>query len=238
MRYFRLFFGGLLLILIAKGACMAQDNDPYTYKTPDRDGTGKVYKGREISKIMSFHGVNWLERPSRSREENTDEAIANLPLEPDHQVADIGAGSGFYTFRIAKRVPEGKVYAVEVQEEALIYLKDKAEELGVTNVEATKGDEKTPNLSNNALDMVIMVDVYHELLYPHEMLAAIKKSLKTDGKLVLIEYRGEDPEVAIKPLHKMTLAQIEKEMKANGFHLAEKGDFMHMQHFLVYQKGE
>jgi ubiquinone/menaquinone biosynthesis C-methylase UbiE len=118
---------------------------------------------------MSFHGVNWLERPSRSREENTEEAIANLPLEADHQVADIGAGSGFYTFRIAKRVPEGKVFAVEVQEEALIYLKDKAEELGVSNVEAIKGDEQYPNLPDNALDMVMMVDVYHELLYPHEM---------------------------------------------------------------------
>ena len=235
MKYF---LSGFLLSLLVTFACVAQDNDPYTYKDPDRDGTGKVYMGREISKIMSFHGVNWLERPSRSKEENTEEAIKNLPLEPHHKAADIGAGSGFYTFRIAKRVPEGKVYAVEIQDEAITYLKDKAEELGVTNVEPIKGSEKSPNLPENSLDMVIMVDVYHELLHPQEMLTSIKSALKQDGKLVLIEYRGEDPKVAIKPLHKMTFEQIEKEMNANGFTLAKKGDFMHMQHFLVYQKGE
>lgn len=214
-----------------------QDTDTvYTYKTPDRDGTGKVYMGREIASLMNFHGRSWLERPSRSEEENTELAISNLPITSGSVVADIGAGSGFYTFRIAPKVPQGKVYAVEIQEDAVQYLKERSKALSHHHVEVIKGTEKTPNLPPNTMDLVIMVDVYHELLYPHEMLKEIKKALKPDGKLLLIEYRGEDPKVAIKKLHKMTLEQINKELTANGFQLATNGQFMNIQHFLVFEK--
>lgn len=208
----------------------------YTFKTPDRDGTGKVYMGREISKVMNFMGMSWLERSTRNREENTDLAIKKLPIDEASVVADIGAGSGFYTFRIAKRVPKGKVYAVEIQDSAIKYLKEKSEELGFDNVITVKGSEKSPQLPENSIDLAIMVDVYHELLYPREVLQEIKKSLKPDGKLLLIEYRGEDPEVYIKPLHKMTVAQVTKELSANGFKLIQNGQFMNIQHFLVFVK--
>jgi ubiquinone/menaquinone biosynthesis C-methylase UbiE len=210
----------------------------YTFKTPDRDGTGKVYMGREISKVMNFMGMSWLERSTRNQEENTDLAIKKLPIDEASVVADIGAGSGFYTFRIAKRVPKGKVYAVEIQDSAIKYLKEKSGELGFDNVITVKGSEKSPQLPENSIDLAIMVDVYHELLYPHEVLQEIKKSLKPDGKLLLIEYRGEDPEVYIKPLHKMTVAQVTKELTANGFKMVQNGQFMNIQHFLVFEKAD
>jgi precorrin-6B methylase 2 len=208
----------------------------YTYKTPDRDGTGKVYMGREISQVMNFMGMSWLERSTRPQEENTELAIKNLPIDKKSVVADIGAGSGYYTFRIAKKVPEGKVYAVEIQDPAIKYLEDRSKELGFDNVVTIKGTEKSPMLPENSIDLAIMVDVYHELEYPHEVLQNIKKSLKPDGKLLLIEYRGEDPKVAIKRLHKMTVEQVTKELSANGFTLIQNGQFMKIQHFLVFEK--
>ncbi|WP_113924715.1 class I SAM-dependent methyltransferase [Cognataquiflexum aquatile] len=208
----------------------------YTYKTPDRDGTGKVYMGREISQVMNFMGMSWLERSTRPQEENTELAIKNLPIDKKSVVADIGAGSGYYTFRIAKKVPEGKVYAVEIQDPAIKYLEDRSKELGFDNVVTIKGTEKSPMLPENSIDLAIMVDVYHELEYPHEVLQNIKKSLKPDGKLLLIEYRGEDPKVAIKRLHKMTVEQVTKELSANGFILIQNGQFMKIQHFLVFEK--
>ncbi|MCH6235151.1 class I SAM-dependent methyltransferase [Cognataquiflexum rubidum] len=208
----------------------------YTYKTPDRDGTGKVYMGREISQVMNFMGMSWLERSTRPQEENTELAIKNLPIDKKSVVADIGAGSGYYTFRIAKKVPEGKVYAIEIQDPAIKYLEDRSKELGFDNVVTIKGTEKSPMLPENSINLAIMVDVYHELEYPHEVLQNIKKSLKPDGKLLLIEYRGEDPKVAIKRLHKMTVEQVTKELSANGFTLVQNGQFMKIQHFLVFEK--
>ncbi len=222
--------------------CVAQSNEdedsPYTYVAPNRDGTGKKYLGREISMIMGFAGKAWLERQSREQEESVSKAIENLPVDENSVVADIGAGSGYYTFRVAPRVPNGKVYAVEIQDAALEYLDRKAKDLGFTNVVSIKGTEKSPNLPENSLDLAFMVDVYHELEYPVEMLANIKKALKPDGKLLLIEYRGEDPTIMIKPLHKMTAAQAKKEMKANGFKFVKNGKFMKIQHFLIFEKAE
>lgn len=229
----------LLIFGFAQNAISQQGSNSagsYTFKTPDRDGTGKVYMGREISKVMNFMGMSWLERSTRNQEENTDLAIKKLPINEASVVADIGAGSGFYTFRIAKRVPKGKVYAVEIQDSAIKHLKEKSIELGFDNVITVKGTEKSPQLPENSIDLAIMVDVYHELLHPHEVLQEIKKSLKPDGKLLLIEYRGEDPEVYIKPLHKMTVAQVTKELTANGFKMVQNGQFMNIQHFLVFEK--
>ena len=233
----------ILNFLFLSVFCYAQNsqkeisgNDIYSYKTPARDGTGKVYMGREISHVMNFMGMSWLERSTRPQEENTELAIKNLPITKQSVVADIGAGSGYYTFRIAKKVPEGLVYAVEIQDPAIKYLEEKSKELGFDNVKTIKGTEKSPNIPPNAIDLAIMVDVYHELLFPHEVLQEIKKSLKKDGKLLLIEYRGEDPKVRIKPLHKMTVEQVTKELSANGFKLIQNGQFMNIQHFLVFEK--
>lgn len=231
----------LLLLSMIWTGCQAQqrnsvEDSPYTFKTPDRDGTGKVYLGREISHIMGFHGKDWLERESREQEESISLALKNLPITAKSVVADLGAGSGYYTFRIAPLVPQGKVFAVEIQDDAIDYINEQSKALGFDNVETIKGADASPNLPENSTDLVIMVDVYHELFHPQEMLQEIKAALKPGGKLLLIEYRGEDPRVAIKPLHKMTVAQIEKELTANGFELTQNGQFMRIQHFLVFEK--
>lgn len=237
------FFFLIVLSYCLNFSCQAQISSDkqeaaYTFKTPGSGGIGKVYMGREIAHVMDFQGKDWLERQSREQEENTMLAIEKLPVTSQSVVADIGAGSGFYTFRIAPKVPEGKVYAVEIQDDAIQYLQNRSKELGFDHVIPVKGKVDSPNLPANSIDLVIMVDVYHELEFPVEMLAEIRKSLKPDGKLLLIEYRGEDPEVAIRALHKMTVAQIEKELTPNGFKLVENGQFMKIQHFLVFEKAD
>jgi ubiquinone/menaquinone biosynthesis C-methylase UbiE len=133
-------------------------------------------------------------------------------------------------------VTEGKIYAIEIQDDAIVYLKKKATELKADNVTVIKGTEKSPNLPDSSVDLAIMVDVYHELLYPQEFLQAIKRALKSKGRLLLLEYKQEDPAVAIKPEHKMSVKQIEKELGANGFRLVQNSQFMPIQHFLVFEK--
>ncbi|MDO9554766.1 class I SAM-dependent methyltransferase [Rhodonellum sp.] len=239
MKQLTAFFSIFLSITLCYGQGQRLEKEVdavYSYKSPAPDGTGKVYMGREISSIMNFMGMSWLERASRPEEENTALAIKNLPIDKNSVVADIGAGSGYYTFRIAPKVPEGKVYAVEIQDPAIQYLKERSKAMGFDNVITVKGSEKSPNLPENAIDLAIMVDVYHELLHPQEVLQEIRKSLKPDGKLLLIEYRAEDPKVMIKRLHKMSVKQVTKELGANGFRLIENGQFMNIQHFLVFEK--
>lgn len=210
--------------------------DGYTYANASADGIGKFYLGREISFVMGAAASEWLERDSRNLEENTDLAVQNLPLQPNSVVADIGAGTGYYSFKIARRIPNGKLYAVEIQDEMISQLDVRKKEAGDSNVTIVKGSERSPNLAANSTDLALMVDVYHELAYPQEMLQALHKALRPSGKLVLLEYRGEDPSIPIKPLHKTTVAQLNKELEANGFKLADKGDFLPIQHFLVYIK--
>jgi len=208
----------------------------YTTKPPHPDGTGKIYMGREIAHVMSASGAEWLERDSRPEGEHATRAISTLELTPSSVVADIGAGTGYYAFRIASRLPQGKVYAVEVQEEFLSALEAKKKELGVENVTVVTGSAHSPNLPAASLDLAIMVDVYHELAYPKEMLQALHQALKPTGKLLLLEYRAEDPTVPIKELHKMTVAQVTKELKANSFKLFQQENFLPIQHFLLYEK--
>lgn len=226
------------LLFIVFAACSqsktSQQNQTYSSKTAAADGTGKVYFGREIATVMG--GADWLERNNRQQEENTDLAISKMPLTTTSVVADIGAGTGYYTFRIAKKVPQGKVYAVDVQDEFIHFLNQKKKELGQQNVQVIKGTEKSPNLPDASVDLAIMVDVYHELLFPHEVLQALHKALKPGGKLLLLEYRAEDPTIAIKELHKMSVVQADKELAANGFKLYQQKEFLPIQHFLLYQK--
>jgi ubiquinone/menaquinone biosynthesis C-methylase UbiE len=239
----------ILLIFISTlfyfGTCKSPTKNPlpklkkdttYTFGNRSSDGIGKYYLGREISFIMGAEGAAWLERNNRQQEENTKLAIKKMQLFPQSVVADIGAGTGYYTFEIAPKIPDGKVYAVEIQDEMIKYLNDKKTSTGINNVEVIKGSLQSPNLPQNSIDLAFMVDVYHELEYPHEMLQAIKKSLKSDGKILLLEFKAEDPSIAIKPHHKMSTMQANKEMLANGFKLIFKGDFLPMQHFLLYQK--
>jgi ubiquinone/menaquinone biosynthesis C-methylase UbiE len=227
----------LLALLISSSSACAQENiDGYSSKPASKYGTGKVYMGREIAGVMSFEGVDWLERNSRMQEEQTALAIKKLPINKKSVVADVGAGSGFYTFKIAERVPSGKVYAVEIQDDAITYLQQKSRALKLNNVAVIKGSAMGPNLPENAIDLVIMVDVYHELEYPREFLDSLKKALKPDGKLLLLEYKAEDPTIGIKAVHKMTVAQVQRELGASGYHLVQRGDFLPLQHFLVFEK--
>lgn len=207
----------------------------YTFKKSSADGIGKYYMGREIAHIVSASAATWLERDDREQEENSNTAIQKMPLTPGETVADIGAGTGYYTFKIASKVPEGKVYAVEVQDEMIKHLRNKKQELNNKNVEIVKGSSTSVNLPSGSVDLAIMVDVYHELEYPHEILQSIKKALKPAGKILLIEYRGEDPAVQRNRLHKTTVQQLNKELAANGFKLLYRGEFLPIQHFLLYR---
>jgi SAM-dependent methyltransferase len=208
----------------------------YSYANGSADGIGKFYKGREISFVMGAMGSDWLERDTRDLEENTNAAIAAIDVAPNAVIADIGAGTGYYSFLLAKKVPNGKVYAVDIQDEMIDMLETRKRQLKDSVVQIIKSTIQSPNLPANSIDLAIMVDVYHELEYPQEMLQALKTALKPGGKILLIEYRGEDPSVPIKPLHKTTVAQLTKELGANGFKLFYKGDFLPIQHFLLYEK--
>src|ERR1700743_2798835 len=231
------FLLGIILVCGSWSNTYPQNQDNiYTHKPASEGGTGKFYYGREIAQVMDFGGSTWLERNSRQVEENSNLAISKLPIDENSVVADIGAGTGYYTFKIYQKVSKGKVYAEEIQNDAVTYLKNKAGQLNAMNVIVVKGKEQSPELPENSIDLALMVDVYHELSYPHEMLQSIRKSLKQKGKLLLMEYRAEDPKVDIKPLHKMSTKQVDKELSANGFHLVQDGEFLPIQHFLLYEK--
>ncbi|MFK7887966.1 MAG: class I SAM-dependent methyltransferase [Gammaproteobacteria bacterium] len=218
-------------------ACSASPGDDnYSRKAPARDGTGKVYLEREISHVMGHRGAAWLERSERVREERTDLLIQNLPLNPGDVVADIGVGTGYFAFPIAKRVPQGRVLAVDIQQEMLDIVAARSKSMGVTNVEPVLGTERDPGLEANTVDLILIVDSYHEFSYPLEMGLAMAAALKPGGQLVLIEYHGEDPELMIKPLHKMTEAQARREMSAIGLDWVRTESFLPTQHFMVFRK--
>jgi ubiquinone/menaquinone biosynthesis C-methylase UbiE len=232
-----LFFFCQQCFIFQKAIAQKNNSDSlYTYGAASPGGTGKFYMGREIAHVMGASNAAWLDRSSRPQEEHTQLAIDKIEVPENGVIADIGAGTGYYTFKLAPKVPQGKVYAVEIQDEMITALKERKKKLNVTNVEVIKGSTTSVNVPENSIDLAIMVDVYHELEYPVEMLTSIKKSLKKDGKILLIEYKGEDPAVAIRPLHKTTVEQLNKELSANGFKLTYEGKFMPIQHFLVYKK--
>ena len=234
----------LLIAISTLSNCNSQHRQPensppakdttYTYRPPTRDGIGKYYQGREISHVVGHLAADWLERPEREVEENVSQAIENLAIQPDEHIADIGAGSGYYTFRMAALAPRGKVYAVDLQPEMLALMEEKIDREGIENVELIKGTEKSPNLPAGSVDLAIMVDVYHELSYPREMMTDIVRALKPGGRFVLLEYRAEDPSVPIKPLHKLSEAQAVREMAAVGLRLRENIGNLPWQHCLVF----
>lgn len=226
---------GLLLGLLPP-ATFAAEPDFYEYRNATRDGIGKIYMGREISHVMGHRGASWLERPQRDREEKTSLLVQNLPLQAGDVVADIGAGTGYFSFRMAERVPQGKVLAVDIQQEMLNIIEARKAEGSPDNVETLLGTERDPRLPADSIDLILLVDAYHEFAWPREMGEAMARALKPGGQLILVEYRGEDPSVPIKRLHKMTQKQARKEMKAIGLEWEATGEFLPQQHFMIFRR--
>ncbi|RMG22670.1 MAG: class I SAM-dependent methyltransferase [Bacteroidetes bacterium] len=232
----------LFACMLSLSACQAQPqnessgNSLYTHTAPSRDGTGKWYLGREIAQVMGHQGAGWLERPEREAEERTDLLIEALGLSPAQVVADIGAGTGYFSFRMAPLLPQGKVIAVDIQQEMLDMIVARQQESGISNIETRLGSISNPGLDNESVDVVLIVDVYHEFSHPYEMMQAIVRAMKPGGRLFLVEYRLEDPAVPIKRLHKMSLEQAKKEMAVVGLQLVENKSMLPWQHLMVFEK--
>lgn len=192
--------------------------------------------GREIARFMSHEGIDWLERDDREEEEAPSLAVAALNLRPTDVVADVGAGSGYYTFRVAPLVPEGKVVAIDIQPEMLDFLEAKEKELGFDNVEAHLGLIDDVQLPPGSIDAALLVDAYHEFSHPREMMDSLFSALRPGGRIILLEYRAEDPDVPIKPLHKMTEGQVRREMEAVGLVWQATHAFLPWQHFMVFSR--
>jgi ubiquinone/menaquinone biosynthesis C-methylase UbiE len=209
----------------------------YERIAPNPDGIGKRYMGREIAGVMGWEGAQWLERESRARAERPELLLRELALVPGMTVADIGAGTGYYTWQLAKQVgPSERVYAVDVQPEMIDMLDGQKAKRGVRNVVSVLGTETSVKLPPASVDLAIMVDVYHELAYPAEVLDSIVGALKLGGRVVFVEYRAEDPAIAIKPLHKMSKAQIQREATAHGLMLERSIESLPIQHADVFRK--
>ncbi len=211
MNYFRrLVLGWAVLASIV---AVAAEPPGYRQGRASENGTGRYYLGREIAPVMGHQGADWLERPEREREERTSEMIKLLALQPGDVVADIGSGTGYVTRPLARAVgPTGRVHAVEIQREMLALMQERLRAEGITNVVSTLGTVTDPSLPDASVDLILMVDVYHEFSHPYEMVAAMTRSLKPGGRLVFVEFKGENPWVPILPLHKMTEAQVKKEV--------------------------
>jgi precorrin-6B methylase 2 len=212
--------------------------DGYTRIRRSRDGIGKAYMGREIAAVMGWQGAAWLEREEREREERGSVLLQELRLAPGMQVADIGAGTGWYARRMAPMVVPGRVYAVDVQPQMVAMLQRVAVQPGLANVVPVLGGERDSGLAPGSIDLALMVDVYHELAYPAEMLDALAIALKPGGRLVLVEYRAEDDAVPIKPMHKMSQAQIRREVTRHGLAWERTADSLPWQHVVVFRKAE
>jgi precorrin-6B methylase 2 len=233
-----------LLSVIASLACLlpapAPAKAPPRYeerKDHDPNGIGKFYMDREIAQVMGHLGAGWLERPEREREEQPTLLMRALKLKPGDVVADIGAGSGYFTFRIAKEVgPRGKVYAVDIQKEMLAIIRRRMNARKVTNVAPVLGTITDPKLPPNAIDLILMVDVYHEFSHPYEMTKALVASLKPGGRLVFVEYRLEDPKVPIKLVHKMTEKQVVREMAPHPLRHVGTSGILPRQHIIIFEK--
>ncbi|MEL6247759.1 MAG: class I SAM-dependent methyltransferase [Cyanobacteria bacterium J06648_16] len=224
------------LLLTGCTSTLAEGTGTYSYKKPSADGIGKVYMGREVSQVMGHQGAYWLERSSREQEERPDMAVDALELAPTDTVADIGAGTGFMSFKIAKKLPEGKLFAVDVQPEMIDLLTKGREENGLTQVQPLLSTENDPHLPVGSVDLAIMVDAYHEFAFPHEMMTGLYAALKPGGRVVLAEYRAENPLIMIKRLHKMSEQQVKKELTAMGFEWVKTDERLPQQHLLFFQK--
>lgn len=227
-------------LLTAVSVCLALAGAPsdtsYVVQEATRDGTGRIYLGREIAIPMGHRGADWLERSNREEEEEPAILLRELELKPTDVVADIGAGTGYFTFRMAPLVPRGRVFAVDIDDEMLGDIRARMKKEGVVNVVPVRGEIDDPALPADSLDVVLMVDAYHEFSHPREMMRGIFRALRPGGRVILVEYRAEDPDVPIKPLHKMSEKQARREMEAAGLVLLETRAILPRQHLMVFEK--
>ncbi|MCD9096777.1 methyltransferase domain-containing protein [Luteimonas fraxinea] len=218
-------------------AAVAENAPTYGSVRRSADGIGKTYQGREISAVMGWQGAAWLEREEREREERGSLLLQELALQPGMAVADVGAGTGYYARRMAPMVaPGGKVYAVDVQPQMVAMLTQLASQPGLDNLGPVQASATDPGLAPESIDLALMVDVYHELEYPHEVLQSLVRALRPGGRLVFVEYRAEDDDVPIKPLHKMSEAQIRKEAALHPLVWERTADTLPWQHVVVFRK--
>jgi precorrin-6B methylase 2 len=246
---FRFAAAGLAVILMLASNSFAQKEEPATKadddgryswrENHDPNGIGKFYMGREIAHVMGFAGARWLERTEREEEERLTLLVRSLKLKPGMIVADIGAGSGVISMLMAEQLlPDGKVMAVDIQQEMLDRLTDNCKKRGVTNIVPVKGEAKSPNLKPGSVDLIILVDVYHEFEFPYEMTLEMSKSLKPGGRIAWVEYRKEDRTVPIKLVHKMSEAQVKREASQEGLGLkfVETIGVLPRQHIVIFEK--
>jgi ubiquinone/menaquinone biosynthesis C-methylase UbiE len=221
---------------------VAQDTPPKTEakakpKSKARRNTPGTYMGREIAHVMTYEAADWLFRNTREAEEQPEQMLDALKIKPGQTVADIGAGAGYTSLRLSKRVgPDGKVLATDVQPQMLTMLVENAKAAGVKNIQPIRSTQTETRLPDGAVDLALMVDVYHEASDPEALLQGLKKALKPGGRLVFVEFRGEDPDVPIRPEHKMTLAQVKKEVEPQGFRFKESLEFLPWQHIIIFEK--
>ena len=237
---FFIFFcpGGLLIRAVDLPQQANVATNRYEFRQPhDPAGIGKFYMGREIAQVMGHEAAGWLERPERDTEEHTEVLVEQLNLKPGEIVADIGAGTGYFSRRLARKVGvTGKVLAVDVQPEMLTLLTNTMGAIGISNVVPILGSVTDPKLPAASVDTVLMVDMYHEFDFPFEIMEAICRSVKPGGRLVFVEYRGEDPAVPIKPLHKMTEVQVKREMSVLPLDWVQTIEVLPRQHIIIFRK--
>jgi SAM-dependent methyltransferase len=217
----------LTMVVALAAAVAAQSSDPNIHPL----------SGRRFAPVMSAAGAAWLDRPERVAEERPEAALDALGIEQGGVVADVGAGSGYFTVRLSERVgPAGRVYAVDIQPEMLRLLGLRLKSDGITNVTLVQGAVDDPRLPSGALDLILLVDVYHEFSAPQTMLQRMREALKETGRLVLLEYRKEDPSIPIRPEHKMSVAEAKLEVEAEGFRLERVDGSLPRQHILIFTK--
>ena len=226
----------VLLTLFLTISLCTLGQDRYKIRAGDPNGINKWYMGRQIAHVMSHFGIDWLERAEREMEENTSLLLKNVAVKPGMVVADIGAGSGYHSALLSKMVGTGKVFAVDVEPEMIAYLNARIKQEKLSRIVPVLSTEQKVSLPENTIDMMLLVDVYHEFSFPYEMALSMRAALKPGGKLVLVEFRAEDLTVPIKTIHKMSEAQAIKEFKAAGFAFDRNIDNLPWQHCMVFIK--
>ena len=226
----------VLLTLFLTISLCTLGQDRYKIRAGDPNGINKWYMGRQIANVMSHFGIDWLERAEREMEENTSLLLKNVAVKPGMVVADIGAGSGYHSALLSKMVGTGKVFAVDVEPEMIAYLNARIKQEKLSRIVPVLSTEQKVSLPENTIDMMLLVDVYHEFSFPYEMALSMRAALKPGGKLVLVEFRAEDLTVPIKTIHKMSEAQAIKEFKAAGFAFDRNIDNLPWQHCMVFIK--